>query len=90
MLVWIVSISMGFLLLLIVVGTVMLIGGIAIGIQYQRRQGIPSVSQESSKNYDMDLKASHAAPLYEDVTVVGQTNGIELNDNVAYGHISLK
>ena len=89
MLIWIVSISMGFLLLLIVVGTVMLIVGIAIGVQYQRRKGPPpSVPAESSQNYEMDLKASDAsAPVYEEVTLVG---GIELSDNVAYGHISLK
>ena len=89
MLVLIVSISMGFLLLLIVVGTVMLMVGIAMGIQYQQRKGPPSsVLAGSPQNHEMDFKASDAAaPMYEEVTVVG---GIELSGNVAYGHISLK
>ena len=89
MLVWIVSFSMGFLLLLIVVGTVMLMVGITIGVQYQCRKGpLPSVPAESSQNNEMDLKTSNAAaPVYEEVTLVG---GIELSHNVAYGHILLK
>ena len=80
---------MGFLLLVIVLGTVMLIVGIAIGVQYQCRKGPPpSVPAESSQNYEMDLKASDAAaPVYEEVTLAG---GIELRHNVAYGHISRK
>ena len=85
MLIWMVSVSMAFLLLVIVVGTVILIVGIAIGIQYKCRKGPPSsVPAESSQNCEMELKA---APVYEEVTVVG---GIELSHNVAYGHISHK
>ena len=89
MLLWIVSVSMAFLLLVIVVGTVMLIVGIAIGVQCQQRKKTPSsVPAESSQNYEMELKASDAAaPMYEEVIVV---SGIELSHNVAYGHTSHK
>ena len=87
MLLWMVYVSMAYLLLVIVVGKVMLIVGIAIGVQYQQRKKSPSsVPAESSQNYEMDLKASDAAaPVYEEVTFVC---GIELSINVAYGHIS--
>ena len=93
MLLWIVSISMGFLLLMIVVGLVMLIVGTAIGIQYQRRRNIPpsSVQVESPQNCEMDLKSSDAAaPVYEEVAVVHEKNKIDLSHNMAYGCISHK
>ena len=87
MLVWIIiSFSVGFSLLVILVGIVMLIVGIAIGVQYQRKKGLPSRSEESSKNYETDLQAPTAAPEYEEVTLVGENNEIELSHNVAYGY----
>ena len=84
---WIItSFSVGFLLLVIVLGTVMLIVGIAIGVQYQRKKGLQSQSEESSKNYDTNLQAPNSAPEYEEVTLVDENNEIELSHNVAYGH----
>jgi len=95
--VWLVAISMGSLLLVIVVGTTMLIVGIVIGIHYQRKKGPrslmmrpASLPREMSKDYELDLQTSAAtSPLYDDlVTVVGENNRIELSNNVSYGHIS--
>ena len=89
LLVWIVSISMGFLLLVIIMGTVILIVGIAIGVQYNRRKRPPSVPKETSEKYEVNFKASVAVPIYEDLTVIRENGGIQLSHNEAYGSISV-
>ena len=82
---------MGFLLLVIVVGTVILIVGLAIGVS-QHKKGQPlSHSEESPKDYEVELTASEAVPpVYEEVTLVDENNRIKLSYNIAYGHISHK
>ena len=89
LLVWIVSISMGFLLLVILMGTVILIVGIAIGVQYNRRNRPPSIPKETSEKYEVNFKASAAVPIYEDITLVRENGEIQLSHNEAYGSISV-
>ena len=78
---WIIVITVGSLLLIMITSTVMLIIGIAIGCQRK--------NESSSHNVHNTLTPTQTAtPIYEDVAEVLDNSVVQLNNNVAYGHIS--